>query len=74
MGWSETQFNDRLAGRLIRRIGFVRWLRNLAVGLGSRPATEAARRRWQPGRPPVSPGAGACRLGRRSLAKSADPG
>ncbi len=43
MGWSETQFNDRLAGSPIRRIGFVRWLRNLAVGLGNGPATEAAR-------------------------------
>ena len=33
--WTETEFNDRLAGSAIRRIGFERWLRNLAVGLGN---------------------------------------
>jgi epoxyqueuosine reductase len=35
--WTETQFNDRLAGSPIRRIGHQRWLRNLAVGLGNAP-------------------------------------
>jgi epoxyqueuosine reductase len=39
-GWSETQFNDRLAGSPIRRIGYERWLRNLAVGLGNAPTSE----------------------------------
>ena len=34
-GWSETQFRDRHAGSAILRIGFERWLRNLAVGLGN---------------------------------------
>ena len=34
-GWSETEFNHHLAGSAIRRIGHVRWLRNLAVGLGN---------------------------------------
>lgn len=38
-GWSEQQFNDRLAGSPIRRIGHERWLRNIAVALGNGPAT-----------------------------------
>ena len=33
--WSEEQFNQRLEGSPIRRIGHERWLRNLAVGLGN---------------------------------------
>jgi epoxyqueuosine reductase len=40
-GWSEAQFNERLAGSPIRRIGYERWLRNLAVGLGNAPKSEA---------------------------------
>jgi len=34
-GWSEAEFNQRLEGSPIRRIGHERWLRNLAVGLGN---------------------------------------
>ena len=34
-GWSAAQFDARLAGSAIRRIGYERWLRNLAVGLGN---------------------------------------
>ncbi|NRB37268.1 MAG: tRNA epoxyqueuosine(34) reductase QueG [Pseudomonadales bacterium] len=34
-GWSESEFLDRTAGSPIRRIGYQRWLRNLAVGLGN---------------------------------------
>ena len=34
-GWSESEFNDKLAGNAIRRIGYERWLRNLAVGMGN---------------------------------------
>jgi epoxyqueuosine reductase len=37
--WSETDFNDRLAGSAIRRIGHERWLRNIAVALGNAPPT-----------------------------------
>ncbi|MES2742363.1 MAG: tRNA epoxyqueuosine(34) reductase QueG [Pseudomonadota bacterium] len=37
-GWSEAQFNERLEGSAIRRIGHLRWLRNLAVGLGNAAA------------------------------------
>jgi epoxyqueuosine reductase len=33
--WSETDFNDRLAGSPIRRIGHERWLRNIAIALGN---------------------------------------
>ncbi|MCG1053752.1 tRNA epoxyqueuosine(34) reductase QueG [Mycetohabitans sp. B5] len=33
--WSEQDFDTRLAGSAIRRIGYERWLRNLAVGLGN---------------------------------------
>jgi epoxyqueuosine reductase len=37
--WSETEFDERLRGSAIRRIGYERWLRNLAVGLGNAPAS-----------------------------------
>jgi epoxyqueuosine reductase len=33
--WTESDFNVRMEGSAIRRIGFERWLRNLAVGLGN---------------------------------------
>lgn len=39
--WSETDFNDRLAGSPIRRIGHERWLRNIAVALGNAPHSPA---------------------------------
>ena len=42
-GWSETDFNDRLAGSAIRRIGHERWLRNIAVALGNAPDSPATR-------------------------------
>jgi epoxyqueuosine reductase len=34
-GWSEDEFNRRMEGSPIRRIGHERWLRNIAVGLGN---------------------------------------
>ena len=37
--WSEEEFDSRLAGSPIRRIGYERWLRNIAVALGNGPAT-----------------------------------
>jgi epoxyqueuosine reductase len=37
--WTEAEFNDRLAGNPIRRIGHERWLRNIAVALGNAPAS-----------------------------------
>jgi epoxyqueuosine reductase len=33
--WSEQEFHSRLLGSAIHRIGYERWLRNLAVGLGN---------------------------------------
>ena len=36
--WSEDEFNRRLEGSPIRRIGHERWLRNIAVGLGNAAA------------------------------------
>jgi epoxyqueuosine reductase len=39
--WEEEEFNRRMEGSPIRRIGHERWLRNLAVGLGN--AAERAR-------------------------------
>ena len=33
--WTETEFNQRHEGSAIRRIGYSRWRRNLAVGLGN---------------------------------------
>jgi epoxyqueuosine reductase len=38
-GWTEAEFNERLRGSPIRRIGHERWLRNLAVGLGNAPTS-----------------------------------
>lgn len=37
--WSENDFTIRMAGSPIYRIGYERWLRNLAVGLGNAPGT-----------------------------------
>ncbi len=36
-GWTEREFDERLRGSPIRRIGYEHWLRNLAVGLGNAP-------------------------------------
>jgi len=35
--WNEAQFLERTAGSAIRRIGHVRWLRNIAIALGNAP-------------------------------------
>ncbi|MBE0622892.1 MAG: tRNA epoxyqueuosine(34) reductase QueG [Burkholderiales bacterium] len=37
--WSESRFRERMAGSAIHRIGFERWSRNLAVGLGNAPGS-----------------------------------
>ena len=42
--WTEEEFNRRMEGSAIRRIGHERWLRNLAVGMGN----AAARAKGQP--------------------------
>jgi epoxyqueuosine reductase len=39
--WDETEFLRRTEGSAIRRIGHLRWLRNIAVALGNAPNSEA---------------------------------
>jgi len=38
--WDENQFHERMSGSAILRVGYERWLRNLAVGLGNAPRNE----------------------------------
>jgi epoxyqueuosine reductase len=37
--WSEAEFLERTRGSAIRRIGYERWLRNIAVALGNAPTS-----------------------------------
>jgi epoxyqueuosine reductase len=39
--WDETEFVEKTRGSAIHRIGYACWLRNLAVGLGNAPTTDA---------------------------------
>jgi epoxyqueuosine reductase len=39
--WTEDEFDERMRGSPIRRIGYERWLRNLAVGLGNASTSPA---------------------------------
>jgi epoxyqueuosine reductase len=39
--WTESQFEERMRGSAIYRIGYEKWLRNIAVALGNAPASEA---------------------------------
>lgn len=41
-GWSESEFLQKTEGSAIRRIGYQRWLRNIAVALGNGPANQAS--------------------------------
>ncbi|MBU0770940.1 MAG: tRNA epoxyqueuosine(34) reductase QueG [Gammaproteobacteria bacterium] len=41
--WNAEEFDQRLAGSAIRRIGHARWLRNIAVALGNAPASPQVR-------------------------------
>ncbi len=38
-GWTEAQFLARMQGSAISRLGYERWLRNIAVALGNAPST-----------------------------------
>lgn len=38
--WTEEEFLRKTEGSAIRRIGYERWLRNIAVGLGNAPTSE----------------------------------
>jgi len=39
--WTRDEFDARMAGSAIRRIGYERWLRNIAVAMGNAPHDEA---------------------------------
>ena len=41
-GWTEADFLRRMEGSAIRRIGYARWSRNIAVALGNAPPSRAA--------------------------------
>jgi len=45
--WTREAFETQLAGSPIRRIGYERWLRNIAVGLGNAPHTDEVARALQ---------------------------
>jgi len=54
-GWTEDEYLERSAGSTLRRLGYGRWLRNIAVALGNAPtspelvqALEARRERADP--------------------------
>lgn len=38
--WTETEFLKKMEGSAIRRIGYIRWLRNIAVALGNAKSSE----------------------------------
>jgi len=40
-GWSPAQFQSRMSGSAIYRLGHERWLRNIAVALGNAPSSAA---------------------------------
>ena len=40
-GWSEAEYLRRTEGSALRRLGYRRWLRNLAVALGNAPSSAA---------------------------------
>jgi epoxyqueuosine reductase len=39
--WTEAEFDERMRGSAIYRIGYERWLRNIAVALGNAPKSDA---------------------------------
>jgi len=41
IGWSEADYLGRTEGSALRRLGYRRWLRNLAVALGNAPGSDA---------------------------------
>ena len=41
-GWSEAEYLAKTEGSALRRLGFRRWLRNLAIALGNAPPSPAA--------------------------------
>ncbi len=45
--WNEAEFNRKMAGSPIYRIGYAQWLRNLAIALGNAPKNPAIREALQ---------------------------
>ena len=41
-GWSESEYLENTRGSALRRLGFRRWLRNLAIALGNAPGSPRA--------------------------------
>ena len=41
-GWSEPEYLEKTEGSALRRLGFRRWLRNIAVALGNAPSSARA--------------------------------
>jgi epoxyqueuosine reductase len=71
-GWSEPQYLERTEGSALRRLGYARWLRNLAVALGNAPpAARGHRRARGSAEVPGSSGAGAGGGGARAPARAA---
>jgi epoxyqueuosine reductase len=57
-GWSRAEFEHRMSGSAIRRIGYERWLRNIAVALGNAAVDERGEGECAPP-DPRAPGVGA---------------
>jgi epoxyqueuosine reductase len=53
--WSAAEFEERMRGSAIYRIGYERWLRNIAVALGNAPATPEVLSALEARREDVSP-------------------
>ncbi len=75
--WSPAQFDERMRGSAIRRIGHERWSRNIAVALGNAPRSAAAldaleRRRADPS-PLVREHVEWALARQRAAARAADP-
>ncbi len=54
-GWDEATFLARTEGSAIRRIGYARWRRNLAVALGNAPRSDAVLQALRAARPESPP-------------------
>lgn len=54
-GWTEAEFEERMRGSAIYRIGFERWSRNIAVALGNAPTSQEVVRALQARRTDASP-------------------
>jgi epoxyqueuosine reductase len=53
--WTAQEFEDRTRGSAVHRIGYERWLRNVAIALGNAPGTAAVRRALAARRADASP-------------------